>query len=146
MLNRSKGIPFSDRPNALSVAESYNEHLPLPTTTQMSGTKPRAVLSTTMRMDKYAYRYMYERMMERSAGGSRTPIDARCVLTVGVSGQRWTRRLMQLLICCNENTESTSLETLPSSPRFVQSPSPRSQSLTCVAVKGGCHRRRSNLR
>lgn len=76
MSNRSKGVSFSERANALSVAESYNEHLPLPTTTQMSGTTTRVALSSRMKMDKYAYRYMYERMMERSEGRPRSPVHA----------------------------------------------------------------------
>ncbi|SCZ98672.1 BZ3500_MvSof-1268-A1-R1_Chr7-1g09237 [Microbotryum saponariae] len=59
-------VPFSERKDKLSIQESLNGHLGLPSADDRSGDAPRVVLSSTMDPKKYAYRIAYERPMERS--------------------------------------------------------------------------------
>ncbi|GAA5833404.1 hypothetical protein JCM5353_008438 [Sporobolomyces roseus] len=59
-------VPFSKREGKLTLQESLNDHLPLPTSAELSGTKPRIALSSTKNPADYDYRIAYERAMERS--------------------------------------------------------------------------------
>ncbi|GAA5962523.1 hypothetical protein JCM3765_003717 [Sporobolomyces pararoseus] len=59
-------IPFAQRQGKLTLQESLNDHLPLPTSTESTGSKPRVALSTNQDPTDYDYRIAYERAMERS--------------------------------------------------------------------------------
>lgn len=66
-------IPFSTRSNKLTVQESLNAHLTLPTSSQIAGdgtNKPRVKLTASTNPADYDYRIAYERAMERSEGAS----------------------------------------------------------------------------
>ncbi|GAA5880712.1 hypothetical protein JCM16303_004322 [Sporobolomyces ruberrimus] len=58
--------PFSQRQGKLTLQESLNDHLALPTAAETSGSKPRIALSSTKNPADYDYRIAYERAMERS--------------------------------------------------------------------------------
>ncbi|GAA5950810.1 hypothetical protein JCM21900_002025 [Sporobolomyces salmonicolor] len=59
-------VPFSRRDGKLTLQESLNDHLPLPTAAQTSGTSLRILLGTDRSQTDYNYRIAYERAMERS--------------------------------------------------------------------------------
>ncbi|GAA5927523.1 DNA-directed DNA polymerase alpha subunit POL12 [Sporobolomyces koalae] len=59
-------VPFRDRQGKLTLQESLNDHLALPTAAATTGTKPRVALSSAKNPQDYAYRIAYERAMERS--------------------------------------------------------------------------------
>ncbi|GAA5891975.1 hypothetical protein JCM5296_004649 [Sporobolomyces johnsonii] len=60
-------VPFSRRDGKLTLQESLNDHLPLPTAAQTSGTSVRVALAATeSNPTDYDYRIAYERAMERS--------------------------------------------------------------------------------
>jgi DNA polymerase alpha subunit B len=58
--------PFHARPAKLALQETLNKSLSLPTARQKSSEHSRITLASTMDPKAYTYRYMYERMMERS--------------------------------------------------------------------------------
>ncbi|SCV70905.1 BQ2448_3667 [Microbotryum intermedium] len=66
MLDATPLLPFLERKDKLSIQESMNGHLGLPSADDRSGDAPRVALSSTMDPRKYAYRIAYERPMERS--------------------------------------------------------------------------------
>ncbi|GAA6004840.1 hypothetical protein JCM11491_002251 [Sporobolomyces phaffii] len=59
-------VPFAQRQGKLTLQESLNDHLALPTAAESSGSKPRVALSSTRNPADYDYRIAYERAMERS--------------------------------------------------------------------------------
>ncbi|GAA5892906.1 DNA-directed DNA polymerase alpha subunit POL12 [Sporobolomyces salmoneus] len=59
-------IPFSQRPDKLTLQESLNDHLPLPTSAETTGSKARVALSSSKNPADYDYRIAYERAMDRS--------------------------------------------------------------------------------
>ncbi|BGP47016.1 DNA-directed DNA polymerase alpha subunit pol12 [Rhodotorula kratochvilovae] len=59
-------IPFSTRANKLTVQESLNAHLPLPTSAQLAGSTPRVDFEVDRHPKDYDYRIAFERAMERS--------------------------------------------------------------------------------
>ncbi|KAK4704750.1 DNA polymerase alpha subunit B, partial [Phenoliferia sp. Uapishka_3] len=65
-------IPFLLRPNPFTLQETLNGHIPLPTSEQSRGTAMRTKLFSTTNPADYNYRYMYEKMMERSEGELRS--------------------------------------------------------------------------
>lgn len=66
----SSAIPFNQRPASAPAQEPLNSHLPL--AFPSSATTSRIMLSSTADPTSYNYRYMYERMMERSESKSCT--------------------------------------------------------------------------
>ncbi|BGP54723.1 hypothetical protein JCM8202_003228 [Rhodotorula sphaerocarpa] len=59
-------VPFSARPMRLTVQESLNPELPLPTSDQVLSTRQRVALQANADPQDYAYRIAFERAMERS--------------------------------------------------------------------------------
>ncbi|GAA5868785.1 hypothetical protein JCM3774_003893 [Rhodotorula dairenensis] len=59
-------VPFSARPSRLTVQESLNPDLPLPTSDQLVSNAPRVALTAATNPADYAYRIAFERAMERS--------------------------------------------------------------------------------
>ncbi|GAA6050009.1 hypothetical protein JCM3770_001911 [Rhodotorula araucariae] len=59
-------IPFSTRANKLTVQESLNAHLALPTSAQLAGSTPRVDFEVERHPKDYDYRIAFERAMERS--------------------------------------------------------------------------------
>ncbi|GAA5936090.1 hypothetical protein JCM3775_003577 [Rhodotorula graminis] len=59
-------IPFSTRSNKLTVQESLNAHLALPTSAQLAGNQVRVTLAAQNDPKDYDYRIAFERAMERS--------------------------------------------------------------------------------
>ncbi|KAL8293514.1 hypothetical protein RQP46_000215 [Phenoliferia psychrophenolica] len=59
-------VPFLLRPNPFAVQESLNDHVRLSTARQNEGDVPRTKLASSTNPKDYDYRYMYEKMMERS--------------------------------------------------------------------------------
>lgn len=64
-------IPFSARPSRLTVQESLNPELPLPTSEQLVSNSARVALTATTNPADYAYRIAFERAMERSEGAAK---------------------------------------------------------------------------
>lgn len=61
-------IPFATRANKLTVQETLNGHLALPTSAQLAGSNIRVALASSTNPKDYDYRIAYERPMERSEG------------------------------------------------------------------------------
>ncbi|GAA5988797.1 hypothetical protein JCM11641_004856 [Rhodosporidiobolus odoratus] len=59
-------VPFSTRQTKLTVQETLNSHLSLPTSAQIAGSAPRVTLAASTNPADYNYRIGYERSMERS--------------------------------------------------------------------------------
>ncbi|POY74018.1 hypothetical protein BMF94_2829 [Rhodotorula taiwanensis] len=59
-------VPFASRPSRLTVQESLNPELPLPTSDQLVSNQSRVTLRATTNPADYAYRIAFERAMERS--------------------------------------------------------------------------------
>ncbi|GJN89906.1 hypothetical protein Rhopal_002895-T1 [Rhodotorula paludigena] len=59
-------IPFATRANKLTVQETLNGHLALPTSAQLAGSNIRVALASSTNPKDYDYRIAYERPMERS--------------------------------------------------------------------------------
>lgn len=66
-------VPFSARPMRLTVQESLNPELPLPTSDQVLSTRQRVALQANADPQDYAYRIAFERAMERSEGARASP-------------------------------------------------------------------------
>lgn len=66
-------VPFSARPMRLTVQESLNPELPLPTSDQVLSTRQRVALQANADPKDYAYRIAFERAMERSEGACGPP-------------------------------------------------------------------------
>lgn len=61
-------VPFLLRPNPFDLQEFLNSHLSLSTPAQNAGSAVRTKLFSRADPKAYMYRYMYERMMDRSEG------------------------------------------------------------------------------
>ncbi|BGP14896.1 DNA-directed DNA polymerase alpha subunit pol12 [Rhodosporidiobolus nylandii] len=59
-------VPFATRQNKLTIQETLNSHLSLPTSAQMAGNTSRVALAASTNPQDYNYRIGYERSMERS--------------------------------------------------------------------------------
>lgn len=64
------------------MQETVNGHVPLSTPEQNRGSAVRTKMSATRNPKDYDFRYMYEKMMERSEGPSRSlhrsELESRC--------------------------------------------------------------------
>ena len=124
----STSTPFHLRPASAPASAPLNGHLdssiPPPSSTS------RISLASAADPNRYKYRYMYERMMERSEGAHSHKIGKTTFLICLGTPQCLIVRLMRRLRCLSIITGSKSLVILPFNLKFVLSPVSSNEMLT----------------